>query len=272
MTGGRPALTAETVAPLVTPHGPLALVAVTPEQESTNTALVAALKDDPESWPHMAAYLADHQTAGRGRSGRVWETPQGVALTVSWVLRPRAAGPDLAWAPLVVGLATVRALRSLGADAWLKWPNDVVVESGDEDVPGWGRWRKVAGILCEVVGDAVVAGTGVNVLQSAEELPVPHAASLATLGADTSRLQVLEALGAKLGEAAAAWDADPAAIREEVAEVCATLGWEVAVDVGTGAPVTGRAVGLGREGSLIVESARGGRTAVLAGDVRVRRA
>ncbi len=268
----RPPLTADAVAPLVAPRGPLALAAVVDAEPSTNTALATALREDPGAWPHLAVYLADHQTAGRGRAGRVWETPRGTSLTLSWVLRPRATGTDLAWAPLVVGLAAVRALRSLGLDAWIKWPNDVVVRVDAEDVPGWGSWRKVAGILCEVVDDAVVAGTGINVLQAADELPVPHAASLASLGCEASRLDVLGALGASLRETTAAWDDHPAAVRDEVEAVCATIGWDVAVDVGTAAPVTGTAVGLGDDGSLLVRSASGRTTAVLAGDVRVRRA
>ncbi|WNM28070.1 biotin--[acetyl-CoA-carboxylase] ligase [Demequina capsici] len=271
MTRGRPALTTDTVAPLIVPSGPIALAAVVPEEPSTNTALAAALREDPQAWPHMSAYIADHQTAGRGRAGRVWETPAGTSLTVSWVIRPSASGPDLAWAPLVVGLAAVRAARSLGADAWIKWPNDVVVASGVGDVPGWGRWRKLAGILCEVVGDAVVAGTGVNVLQAADELPVPHAVSFAALGAEASRLDVLGALGRELRDAVAEWDADPTTVRHAVEAICATLGWDVAVDAGTGTPVAGRAVGLSEEGALIVEGRSGTRTAVLAGDVRVRR-
>nr|WP_269082108.1 biotin--[acetyl-CoA-carboxylase] ligase [Demequina salsinemoris] len=265
-------MTADAVEPLVAPRGPLALAAVVDAEPSTNTALAAALREDPDAWPHLAVYVADHQTAGRGRAGRVWETPAGTSLTVSWVLRPRATGPDLAWAPLVVGLAAVRALRSLGVDAWVKWPNDIVVRVDEDEVPGWGPWRKVAGILCEVVGDAVVAGTGVNVLQAADELPVPHAASLASLGCAASRVDVLGALGTALRDTTARWDVDPEGMRDEAEAVCATIGWDVAVDVGTAAPVAGRAIGLGEDGSLLVESASGRRTAVLAGDVRVRRA
>ncbi|MDN4472853.1 biotin--[acetyl-CoA-carboxylase] ligase [Demequina zhanjiangensis] len=272
MTPERPALTTDAVAPLIAPHGPLALAAVVPREPSTNTALAAALRESPDAWPHLSAYIADHQTAGRGRSGRSWETPAGSALTMSWVLRPRVSGPDLAWAPLIVGLAAVEAMRELGAEAWIKWPNDVVVDCGAEDVPGWGTWRKIAGILCEVVGDAVVAGTGVNVLQEHDELPVAHAVSVRSLGIEASRVDVLRALGAALARATALWDARPDEAKEAVERACATVGWDVAVDVGTGAPVTGRAVGLGSEGSLLVESDSGRRTAVLAGDVRVRRA
>ena len=177
----------------------------------------------------------------------------------------------------MVGLAVVRALRTLGVGAMLKWPNDVVVEAGVRDIPEWGKWRKVVGILCETVPgqDAIVAGIGINVSQSSVELPVPHAASLATLGATKlDRVALLRALTAELSDAVRTWEGtdDRGAIPAAVTEVCATIGWDVAVDVPGGSPVTGHAVGLSAQGGLIVETASGERREILAGDVRVRRA
>jgi BirA family biotin operon repressor/biotin-[acetyl-CoA-carboxylase] ligase len=99
---------------------------------------------------------------------------------------------------LVVGVAGVKTLAEAGIDARLKWPNDVVAVGADdvaEQVPGWGTLKKLAGILCEAHGDAVVAGIGINVSQTAGELPVPHAASLASLGAThLDRVALLESL------------------------------------------------------------------------------
>ncbi len=243
---------------------------------STNTALLRAVEAGPDAWPHFSALIADHQTAGRGRAGREWATPQGAALTVSFVLRPTDVAPAAyGLAPLVVGLAVVRALRDVGAGAFLKWPNDVVVEAGAKDIPGWGRWRKAVGILCEVVPSqqAIVAGIGINVSQSPAELPVPHAASLASLGAtDLDRVRLMRSLSAHLRDAVSAWEAgsEHYSIKPAIEEVCATIGWDVAVDVPGGTPVTGRAVGLADGGALLVETSTGVRE-VLAGDVRVRR-
>ncbi len=180
-----------------------------PRSPSTNTALLGLVASQPDAWGHLSAYVADHQTAGRGRAGRSWATPDRAALTGSYVLRPSVARADYGWAPLVVGLATVRALRRQGVGAFLKWPNDVVVEHGVRDIAEWGRWRKCVGILCEVVPgqDAIVAGIGINVSQAAGELPVPHAASLATLGASSlDRVALLRALAAELRDAVAAWE------------------------------------------------------------------
>jgi BirA family transcriptional regulator, biotin operon repressor / biotin---[acetyl-CoA-carboxylase] ligase len=104
----------------------------------------------------------DHQTHGRGRLGRVWEAPAGQALLFSVLLRPSpptALWPELS---LVAGDAVAAALaEEAGVAAKLSHPNDVLVEG-----------RKVAGILPEASAGLVVLGIGVNVNQTATELPV----------------------------------------------------------------------------------------------------
>ncbi len=277
----RTPLEAERFSDLVGPGRALSRLELVEASPSTNSALVRAVTEDPAAWPHLSALVADHQTAGRGRAGRSWATPARAALTVSFVLRPDVPAEGLGWAPLVVGLATVRALRAVGVGAYLKWPNDVVVEHGAREIPQWGRWRKAVGILCEAVPgqDAIIAGIGINVSQSAAELPVPHAASLATLGAPSlDRTALLRGLAAQVRDAVETWVADvalagpgaPGATADEVAAVCATLGWDVAVDVPGGETVTGRAVALAEDGGLVVRTARGEQV-VRAGDVRLRR-
>ena len=110
--------------------------------------------------------VAEHQTAGRGRLDRTWETPARAALTFSVLLRPGSPPADWPWLPLLTGYAVARALREAGVPTpALKWPNDVLVDD-----------RKVAGILVERVetptGPAAVVGIGLNVAPTAEELPV----------------------------------------------------------------------------------------------------
>lgn len=252
---------------------PLSRLDIVATSPSTNTALLGLVSNRPDDWAHLSAYVADHQTAGRGRAGRAWATPARAALTGSYVLRPSLPREDYGWAPLVVGLATVRALRRQGVGAFLKWPNDVVVEHGARDIAEWGRWRKCVGILCEVVTgqDAIVAGIGINVSQSAAELPVPHAASLATLGASSlDRVELLRSLVAELRDAVAAWERGDD-IPAMVTAACATIGWDIVVDTPSGELVTGKATGLSPAGGLMVDTTRGLQE-VLAGDVRVRRA
>ena len=97
--------------------------------------------------------VADEQTAGRGRRGDTWSSPRGCGLWMSVVL-PASVSRGLAHLPLLLGLATAEAIEVAAptTKVWVKWPNDL-----------WVRGRKVAGILCESSGGAVVAGIGVNV-------------------------------------------------------------------------------------------------------------
>jgi BirA family biotin operon repressor/biotin-[acetyl-CoA-carboxylase] ligase len=88
--------------------------------------------------PHGSAFVADHQTRGRGRDGRIWHTAPGQGLALSILLTELPAGDGLPLLPLAAGLALARALDGTGADAELKWPNDLLIGGG-----------KVAGILCE---------------------------------------------------------------------------------------------------------------------------
>src|SRR5690349_9235927 len=84
---------------LVAPHGPLARLEVVEESASTNTELAAAVAADPQAWPAPALLVAEHQVAGRGRSGRGWQTPARTALTGSHQERARQRGPcgRLSW-------------------------------------------------------------------------------------------------------------------------------------------------------------------------------
>lgn len=269
----RTPLTAERLAALVGGHAALNALSVTGSAPSTNSELLKAIDVNPHAWPHLSALVADHQTAGRGRAGRDWLTPPGAALTVSYVLRPVLPADRWGLVPLAVGLAAVRTLRAEQLDAYLKWPNDVVVKTGDDAVAGWGTLRKVAGILCERRADAVVSGIGVNVSQRPDELPVPHAASLATLGARRlDRAALLEALSVHVGEAISELEADPDAFVVDVSAVIATLGMQVVAELPGRPPVTGEATAIEPDGALLIRTSSGAVESVSAGDVRLRAA
>ena len=140
------------------------------------------------AWPHISALWARRQDAGRGRAGRRWVTPPGSALTVSFVLRPLVPAAALAWLPLLAGLAVrdvVDAILIAARAPWrarTKWPNDVVLvpdgRAGEgiatgagagapaapdpAEIPGWGRARKVAGVLAELIPAAGGIGAGTS--------------------------------------------------------------------------------------------------------------
>lgn len=257
---------------------PLGRVEVVGAVDSTSTALLEAAAADPAAWPDRSVLVADHQRAGRGRAGRTWTTPPGVAVTVSVLLRPDVDRGHLGWVPLLGGLAAARALRDLGAPAVLKWPNDVLLPAAT-GVPGWGPYRKVAGVLADLLpgpGDPVaVLGVGLNVAQTADELPVPTATSLAVAGVEAARQDVLVALLARWLEADAAWrasggDATAAGLAEAWAALSVTVGHEVVVDLPGGRVLEGLATGVAGDGSLLVRT-EGRNTVVRAGDVRLRR-
>ncbi len=258
---------------LTWPSGPLAHLTVVPETDSTNADALVALRSGARV-PHFSAFVADHQRAGRGRSGRAWVTPPGTSLTMSVVLRPEVARAAFAWVPMLSGLAVVRALAGLGVSARLKWPNDIVVDFQDADeVPGWGYSRKVAGILCEVELDAVVVGIGINVSQRADEMPVTHATSLEVAGSSSlSRGALLGRVVSELDVLVLAWEREPAMAHDLVARACTTIGEDIVVDVPGAAPLAGTAVGLSSDGGLEVRLVSGEMRTVLAGDVRVRAA
>jgi BirA family biotin operon repressor/biotin-[acetyl-CoA-carboxylase] ligase len=107
--------------------------------------------------PEGAAVATDHQTEGRGRLGRVWEDAAGRSLLFSVQLRP--THPVSKWPELSV-IAGEAVAAALPVEATVLHPNDVMIAG-----------RKVAGILSEASDGRVVLGIGVNVNQTADELP-----------------------------------------------------------------------------------------------------
>ena len=262
------------------PQGVAARVEVLDEVGSTNTYLVEAARAAPHAWPLPSVVVADHQTRGRGRLDRAWQTPPYTALTSSLLVAPGTPRPTWGWLPLLTGLAAARAISATtGVRVATKWPNDLLVAAPDgQDMLGWGPYRKVGGILAEVVDDErVVVGLGVNVLQTLDELPVPSATSLWLAGAAPSREMLLTAVQESLAEVVRQWreadgDARAAGLAAEVEECLVTVGAEVRAIVAGGREVRGVAAGLGPDGSLLVELADGEVQEVRSGDVQHLRA
>lgn len=150
---------------LGSPPGLWREVRVVEETGSTNADLLAQARSGAGEG---LVLVAEAQTSGRGRMGRRWISPPRRSLTFSVLLRPAVPAGLLGWLPLLAGVAVASALQqTAGVDARLKWPNDVLVDGA-----------KIAGILAERWTNAVVIGTGINVLQHRGELPVPTATSL----------------------------------------------------------------------------------------------
>jgi BirA family transcriptional regulator, biotin operon repressor / biotin---[acetyl-CoA-carboxylase] ligase len=213
--------------------------------------------------PDGLVVVADHQTAGRGRLDRRWESPPGANLLASVLLRPDCSGTDVHLCTGAVALAGADACRAVaGVDPVLKWPNDLLVGGS-----------KLAGILAEtefagLSVTAVVVGIGINVAW-----PGPEGAGgtcLDQVGAPAQPVdrrvlldRVLEALAARrafLDDAAGR-----RVVADEVRRRCATLGRTVRVIL-PGEELTGLATAIDDAGRLVVETAAGPRP-VSAGDV-----
>jgi BirA family biotin operon repressor/biotin-[acetyl-CoA-carboxylase] ligase len=204
-----------------------------------------------------ALVIAERQTAGRGRRGRVWHSPPGTGLWCSLLLRPPATlVPSLV--PLLLGIAIARAIRACcGVPGLLKWPNDVLIGGG-----------KVAGILCEAGPGGLVAGFGINVNQEAFPPELPTATSiLLQCGQPTDRALLLRAV---LEEAERLYlDAcarGPAQLLAAATALLSTLGRQVEVQL-EGAAVRGLACGLEADGALQLQEEGGARRIIRAGDV-----
>ena len=238
---------------------------VVAETGSTNDDLLAEARAGAAEGTVLAA---EHQTSGRGRQGRQWVSRTGSALIFSVLLRPvEVPAADRGWLPLLTGVAVAGALREVaGVDAGLKWPNDVLAGEG-----------KLAGILAEQAGQAIVVGVGLNVAQTRDELPpvAPGAlppTSLALLGGRTDREALLTGILAELEDWYRRWtqpspgDAEGSGLRAEYLRRSATIGLQVRVELPGGTALTGTASGIDPVGRLIVDTASGP-AAVSAGDV-----
>ncbi len=234
--------------------------------DSTNDVGRDLLRDGA---PDGTLVLADAQDAGRGRLARSWHSPPARNIHLSLLLRPAIPPERVPLLTLVLATAGHDALRSVGVAAVGKWPNDLVV------VHGRGR-RKIAGIACEAVsvtrGElAVVAGIGINVDITAEELPTelrPIATSVRIETGERADRGVL--IATLLEQFAPLYEQlqhdGPVALLQGWQERLETLGRDVDVDVGDRV-IRGRAVGLGPLGELRVRTADARIETITAGDV-----
>jgi BirA family transcriptional regulator, biotin operon repressor / biotin---[acetyl-CoA-carboxylase] ligase len=246
-------------------------VTVVAQTGSTNEDLIAAARAGA---PEGAVLVAERQTRGRGRLGRQWQSEPGAALLFSVLLRPAAVPPaSRGWLPLLAGVAVAAGIRAqTGLEVSLKWPNDVLAGIRADREAGSAAAGKLAGILAEQAGDAVVVGTGLNVAGSPRDLP-SAATSLTELGAVTDRAGVLLAILRELEHWYLRWtgtaspgDAVACGLRAQYVRLCASLGREVRVELPGGAELCGQARDVDDLGRLIVAAA-GRAEPVSAGDV-----
>ena len=266
--------------------------------ESTNLVLRQAAsgrpaqdypdRDSDDALPAGAVAVTEHQAAGRGRLGRTWSDEVGKELMFSVLLRPSLAPGQAHLLSLGAALAVARTLEllpGLAARVKVKWPNDVFIDGG-----------KVCGILVEGSMDAdrlhwAVAGIGVNVNgdsaalaetiaergdEGAETRPQPVSLR-ECLGAAVPRAPLFAALLSRLTDVWSGLERGPAGVDDLLAglrERDVLAGSMVEVYGGAGRQqvvASGKAVGIGPEGQLLLRTSAGETVSVVAGDVSLRR-
>ena len=246
-----------------------ASLSVHEEADSTNRILADLARAGAS---HGTVVVAESQTAGRGRLGRLWVSPRGVNLYASILLTPINASSTITWTPLLAAVAVVRAIKALtGLSLKVKWPNDVLV-------PRDGGERKLAGILVEAISSgqagarAVVVGIGINVNMPPEAFPEDLRSSATSLLIETRHLiDRVSLLAALLGELERLYDQlrdqGTGGIAAAYEAMCATLGKQVRVELTGSGQVEGITLGLAPDGALRLRTGEGKLLEIRAGDV-----
>ena len=213
--------------------------------------------------PDGTLFIAEQQESGKGRLGRLWESPRGGGIWMSLLLRPDIPLGRVSEITLAAGLAVCRAV---GCGAMIKWPNDIVIGS-----------RKICGILTEMSAEPdtgtinyVVCGMGINV--NIESFPDDLKAKATSLLIETGERHSRDEIAARvLNEFEPVYELLCAegfgAIREEYARMCVTLGREVRVIYRKNETI-GKAADIDENGTLLVDT-ENGRIPVSSGEVSV---
>ena len=235
------------------------------ELDSTNTKIKELAKGGAG---HGTVVVADKQTAGKGRRGRTWESPEGTNLYFSILLRPTFATEKAPMLTLVMAYSAAKAIREqLHLDAMIKWPNDLVLSK-----------KKICGILTEMTLDGteidyIVVGTGINVnlTEFPEELKNTATSLCMEKGETVDRKELL---GNVLEEFWKQYERflevqDLSYFQKEYNEMLVNCGKEVCV-LEPGKEYLATARGINELGELLVTKTDGSKAVVYAGEVSVR--
>ena len=232
---------------------------------STNTAAMAAAA---EGAPEGTVFLAEEQTAGRGRGANSWQSPRSTGIYCSVVLRPPMPPSDVLALSLASGLAVHAAIQQVDSrvNPDLKWPNDVLIGG-----------KKVCGILTEMNAEAtrvryIVVGVGINVNQASFPEDLPATSLRLVTGSEWSRVELVAALLKSLDREYRQLVEDPdvrSSIPQRFAQQSSwVFGKKVRIEE-NGSAFEGTTEGLDPRGFLQVRTPHGLQT-VLSGTIRER--
>jgi BirA family biotin operon repressor/biotin-[acetyl-CoA-carboxylase] ligase len=231
---------------------------------STNTTAMAAAA---ESAPEGSVFLAEEQTAGRGRGSNSWQSARSAGIYCSAILRPALPPSEVLLLSLAAGLAVHAAIQQIDSRVQpdLKWPNDVLIQG-----------KKVCGILTEMNAEAtrvryIVVGIGINVNQATFPSDLEYATSLRiATGSEWSRVELAAALLKSLEQEYRQLVNQPhtrQAILRRFAEHSSWVRNKAVRIEENGSTLEGTTEGLDERGFLRVRAAQGVQT-ILSGTVR----
>ena len=232
---------------------------------STNTAAMAAAA---EGAPDGSVFLAEEQTAGRGRGTNSWISPRSTGIYCSIVVRPALPPSEVLVLSLAAGLAVRAAIQQVDSrvSADLKWPNDLLIDG-----------KKVCGILTEMNAEAtrvryIVVGIGINVNQASFPKELQAISLRLVTGSEWSRVELITALLKSLDREYRQLLEDPHARESILRRFAESSSWVQGKEIRmeeNGSGIEGTTEGLDSRGFLRVRTAKGMQT-VLSGTVRER--
>ena len=228
--------------------------------ELTSTNIIAKeLAHDAEDG---TVVVAEVQKGGRGRLGREWLSPRG-GIWMSVILKPTISLAHASRLTLVAGISVSKAMRKLGVDARIKWPNDILIDG-----------KKVCGILTEVnaemeLVDYIVVGIGINANVDMDEFSddVKDVATtlMSELGEPIERVSFIQDVLFELEQEYIRFRTQPfSGILDEWTSLSDTIGRQVTVTTPS-KTIEGKAAGITEDGALSIEGLDGTREDVMAG-------
>lgn len=236
--------------------------------EDTDSTNADAMRLGEEGAEHGTLVVANHQNKGRGRRGRVWQSPVGTTISMSFLVKPEIAPGKASMLTLVMALAVAKGIEeACDLSTAIKWPNDILVNG-----------KKVCGILTEMKAEmdyihGVIIGVGINVNVESfpEDLQSMATSLILEKGRKVSRAEVIERVAENFEEYYEKFmeTEDLSLLRDLYEERLISKGKSVKVLDPQG-EYTGISKGITDTGELVVETQDGKEQQVYAGEVSVR--
>lgn len=235
------------------------------ETDSTN---IQARAYGEKGWDHGTLFVAERQSAGKGRRGRGWESPSGLSIYMSILLRPEIAPRHAPMLTLVMAVSVAEGIKEAsGQDVGIKWPNDIVLNK-----------KKLCGILTEMSTEIdyinyVVIGVGINVNQ--EEFPEEIRDKATSLRIETGRRMKRAGIIASVmnrfekNYGTFIKTEDLSGLQQAYNSILVNKDCDVRV-LEPGNEYSAHALGINEKGELMVRTEDGGRRNIFAGEVSVR--